>query len=63
MIPAACKTCKKTPRSFKSTNLLLFYDQNHCLCKMAAILKKGAILDFQMASKLQEIIPVAFKTH
>jgi len=30
---------------------------------MAAILKKGAILDFQMASKLQEIIPVAFKTH
>jgi len=30
---------------------------------MAAILKTGAILDFQMSIKLQDIIPVAFKTY
>ena len=30
---------------------------------MAAILKKGAILDFQMATKLREIIPIVFKTY
>ena len=33
------------------------------LCKMAAILKKGTILDFQMDTKLQEMIPVASKTY
>ena len=45
MIPAAVKTCKKTQRSLKSANWLLFYDQNHYS------MQNGAILDFQMAIK------------
>ena len=63
MIPAAFKTFKKTLRSFKSTKWLLFYDQNQIDMQNSGHFQKGAILDFQMATKLQAIIPVAFKTY
>ena len=56
MIPAAFKKIQKDTKIIQIGQLDSLLRPKPLLCKMAAVLKKGAILDFEMVTKLHESI-------